>query len=153
MLYNIDICQARIRENDTDIDAKIQLEDYRAALANTQKLIADALNFGLTTMYVDIALIVFAGVLICFVLCGRRIQKGDLLVVVAVAEAIFALLGSMVVIFVMTSFARLEVQVTGVAPFFHLLFSVAALVGCFYTRKFLQYNIDTEKGDQKDVAV
>ena len=30
---------------------------------------------------------------------------------------------------------------------------VAALVGCFYTRKFLQYNIDTEKGDQKDVAV
>lgn len=153
LLYNIDICQARIRENDTDIDAKIQLEDYRAALANTQKLIADALNFGLTTMYVDIALIVFAGVLICFVLCGRRIQKGDLLVVVAVAEAIFALLGSMVVIFVMTSFARLEVHVTGVAPFFHLLFSVAALVGCFYTRKFLQYNIDTEKGDQKDVAV
>ena len=153
ILYNIEICQSKIRENDTDIDMKIQLENYRTELADTQKLIADALNFGLTTMYVDIALIVFAGALICFVLCGRRIQKGDLLVVIAVASAIFALLGCMIVIFVMTSFARLEVQVTGIAPFFHLLFSIAALVGCFYARKFLQYNIDSEKGDQKDVAV
>ena len=153
ILYNIEICQSKIRENDTDIDMKIQLENYRTELADTQKLIADALNFGLTTMYVDIALIVFAGALICFVLCGRRIQKGDLLVVIAVASAIFALLGCMIVIFVMTSFARLEVQVTGISPFFHLLFSIAALVGCFYARKFLQYNIDSEKGDQKDVAV
>lgn len=153
ILYNIEICQSKIRENDTDIDMKIQLENYRTELADTQKLIADALNFGLTTMYVDIALIVFAGALICFVLCGRRIQKGDLLVVIAVASAIFALLGCMIVIFVMTSFSRLEVQVTGIAPFFHLLFSIAALVGCFYARKFLQYNIDNEKGDQKDVAV
>ena len=153
ILYNIEICQSKIRENDTDIDMKIQLENYRTELADTQKLIADALNFGLTTMYVDIALIAFAGALICFVLCGRRIQKGDLLVVIAVASAIFALLGCMIVIFVMTSFARLEVQVTGIAPFFHLLFSIAALVGCFYARKFLQYNIDSEKGDQKDVAV
>ena len=153
ILYNIEICQSKIRENDTDIDMKIQLENYRTELADTQKLIADALNFGLTTMYVDIALIVFAGALICFVLCGRRIQKGDLLVIIAVASAIFALLGCMIVIFVMTSFARLEVQVTGIAPFFHLLFSIAALVGCFYARKFLQYNIDSEKDDQKDVAV
>ena len=153
ILYNIEICQSKIRENDTDIDMKIQLENYRTELSDTQKLIADALNFGLTTMYVDIALIVFAGALICFVLCGRRIQKGDLLVVIAVASAIFALLGCMIVIFVMTSFSRLEVQVTGIAPFFNLLFSIAALVGCFYARKFLQYNIDNEKGDQKDVAV
>ena len=153
ILYNIEICQAKIRENDTDIDTKIQLENYRASLEDTRELLAEALNFGLTTLYTDIALIVLAGILICFVFCGRRIQKGDLLVIVAVACAIFALLGCMIVIFVMTSFARLEVQVAGVAPFFHLLFSIAALVGCFYDRKFLQYNIDTEKGDQKDVAV
>lgn len=151
ILYGIDICEAKIKENDQDLDSKIQLESLKTQLNSTRTLMQDALNFGLTTVYVNIALIVFAGVLICFVICGRRIQKGDLLVGVSIAVALFAFLGFLVSLFVTVSFAQLGVRVFNASPIFHLLFSVGALVATFWTRKFTQSNLLESQGAQKDV--
>lgn len=153
ILYNISLCEAKIKVDSQDIESMAQLTSYNKQLDDVCSLLQNALNFGLTTVYVNIALIVFAGVLACFVICGRRVQKGDLLIGVSVAVAFFAFLGCLVTVFVMVSFAQKSVSVFNVAPFFHLLFSAAALVAAFYTRKFLQINVEDSQGDKRDVTV
>lgn len=144
LLYQIETCDVRIAESPNDIDAMIEKDRLLLELSNNRKIMNYSLNYGLTMLYADIALILFCGLFICFALCGRHIHGGDTLAVTGVLPAVCALVNVAVTIFVYTSFAKLEQPVSLIAPFVSAVLAIAAAVGSFFVRYFVLKNKKAE---------
>jgi len=140
ILYRIENNEAQLESDKNNLSLIMENENLNKELEDNKNLLVSMLNLGMTFSVANLAFILMSGAFIVYEICFRRRNYGDSAVVIGVIPAVFALISFGTLIFILSSFSRMQIAVINVAPIFVLLLAAAVSLLSFFTRKECQKN-------------